>query len=314
MPGGSLTNGHSGGATPEAVKFTNGQLEIGYNLFLNPEVVDVTLIIGGTVGACDGVTVEKVGLVNKYIIGICDTRKDCIALVSPMSTDNNADELVIASTNAGSSSYGVLDSSWKYQYDKYNDAFIYCPMAGDIAGLCARTDFTNDAWWSPAGMTRGQIKNIVKLAWEPNKADRDKMYQNNVNPLITMKGAGVLLWGDKTLQTVPSAFDRINVRRLFIVLEKAIAIAAKAMLFEFNDEFTRAQFVNMVAPFLREVQGRRGITDFKVVCDSSNNTGQVIDTNNFVGDIYIKPARSINFIQLNFIAARTDVSFSEIGG
>jgi len=187
-------------------------------------------------------------------------------------------------------------------------------MNGDTAGLVARTEQTNDAWWSPAGMTRGQVKNIIKLSWEPSKADRDTMYQKSVNPLITMAGAGILLWGDKTSQIKPSAFDRINVRRLFIVLEKAIATAAKAMLFEFNDEFTRNAFVNMVEPFLREIQGRRGITDFKVVCDTSNNTGQIIDTNQFVGDIYIKPARSINYIQLNFIAARTDVSFSEIGG
>jgi phage tail sheath protein FI len=207
-----------------------------------------------------------------------------------------------------------MDGAWKYQYDRYRDIFLYVPMNGDMAGLCARTDFTNDAWWSPAGLTRGTVKNIVKLSWEPTKANRDTLYPLSVNPLITQKGAGVVLWGDKTMQTVPSAFDRINVRRLFIVLEKAISIAAKAMLFEFNDEFTRSQFVNMVEPFLREVKGRRGITDFKVVCDTSNNTGQVIDTNNFVGDIYIKPNRSINFIQLNFIAARTDVSFSEIGG
>ena len=163
-------------------------------------------------------------------------------------------------------------------------------------------------------MNRGQVKNIIKLSWEPTRADRDTMYQKSVNPLITMAGAGILLWGDKTAQVKPSAFDRINVRRLFIILEKAIAIAAKSLLFEFNDEFTRNSFVNMVTPFLREIQGRRGITDFKVVCDTSNNTGQIIDTNSFVGDIYIKPARSINYIQLNFIAARTDVSFSEIGG
>ena len=187
-------------------------------------------------------------------------------------------------------------------------------MNGDTAGLCARTEYTNDAWWSPAGMTRGQIKNIVKLSWEPTKADRDTLYKGSVNPLINITGAGSVLWGDKTCQVTPTAFDRINVRRLFIVLEKAISIAAKSMLFEFNDVFTRSSFVNMVTPFLREIKGRRGITDFKVVCDGSNNTGQIIDTNQFVGDIYIKPARSINYIQLNFIAARTDVSFSEIGG
>jgi phage tail sheath protein FI len=243
-----------------------------------------------------------------------------MAFVSPASTSvvNNSGsevaDLTTDNTALGSSSYAVMDSAWKYQYDRYRDTFMYVPMNGDIAGLCARTDYSHDSWWSPAGLNRGSIKNIVKLSWEATKADRDTMYPLSINPIITQTGAGVVLWGDKTMQTVPSAFDRINVRRLFIVLEKAISTAAKAMLFEFNDEFTRAQFVNMVAPFLREVQGRRGITDFKVVCDSSNNTGQIIDTNQFVGDIFIKPARSINYIQLNFIAARTDVSFSEIGG
>ena len=305
FPGGSLTLGVDGNAVG------NSELIDGYSLFLNPEVVDVTLVMAG----------PGSNTVGSYIIdSIASVRKDCVAFVSPnkASVVNGGTGQVVAltsdNTSLGSSSYAFMDGAWKYQYDRYNDVFRYVPMNGDIAGLCARTDFTNDAWWSPAGMNRGTIKNIVKLSWEPTKADRDTMYQLGINPLITMTGAGVLLWGDKTMQIVPSAFDRINVRRLFIVLEKAIAIAAKAMLFEFNDEFTRAQFVNMVSPFLREIQGRRGITDFKVVCDSSNNTGQIIDTNNFVGDIYIKPARSINFIQLNFIAARTDVSFSEIGG
>ena len=304
-PGGSLTLGVDGNAVG------NSELIEGYTLFLNPEVVDVTLVMAG----------PGSNTVGSYIIdSIASVRKDCVAFVSPnkASVVNAGIGQVAAlksdNTSLGSSNYAFMDGSWKYQYDRYNDVFRYVPMNGDIAGLCARTDFTNDAWWSPAGMNRGTIKNIVKLSWEPTKADRDVMYQVGINPLITMTGAGVLLWGDKTMQVVPSAFDRINVRRLFIVLEKAIAIAAKAMLFEFNDEFTRAQFVNMVSPFLREIQGRRGITDFKVVCDGSNNTGQIIDTNNFVGDIYIKPARSINFIQLNFIAARTDVSFSEIGG
>ena len=294
---------------------SDGELQAAYNMYTNPEVVDVTLVMGGPASADT----------SKWIIdNIASVRKDCVALVSPPMTDvvRNAgsEQASLEATRStlalagAAGSYGVMDSAWKYQYDRYNDKFVYVPMNGDIAGLCARTDFTNDAWWSPAGLNRGGIKNIVKLSWEATKAERDVMYQIGINPLITQTGAGVVLWGDKTMQSVPSAFDRINVRRLFIVLEKAISVAAKAMLFEFNDEFTRAQFVNMVEPFLREVQGRRGITDFKVVCDSSNNTGQVIDTNNFVGDIYIKPARSINFIQLNFIAARTDVSFSEIGG
>ena len=307
FPGGSLTQGVDGNNLSE------GEMFDAYDLFKEPEVVDVTLVLGGA-----GNTT-----VSRYIIdNITSVRKDCIALVSPnkASVVNPASNsaavaaLEVDNTSLGSSSYAVMDGAWKYQYDRYNDVFRYIPMNGDMGGLCARTDFTHDAWWSPAGYNRGTIKNIVKLSWEANKANRDVMYQIGVNPLITPRGAGVLLFGDKTMQVIPSAFDRINVRRLFIVLEKAIAIAAKSLLFEFNDEFTRAQFVNLVSPFLRDVQGRRGITDFKVVCDSSNNTGQVIDTNNFVGDIYIKPARSINFIQLNFIAARTDVSFSEIGG
>ena len=306
--GGSLAGG------VDANQLDDSELKPAYTLFVNPEVVDVSLIMAGP---SDSSTNSGTG---KHIIDtIASVRKDCVAFVSPskgsvVSTTGQLASLVTDSTNLGSSSYAVMDSAWKYQYDRYNDVFRYVPMNGDMAGLCARTDFTNDAWWSPAGLTRGQIKNIVRLSWEPTKADRDALYQLGINPIITQTGSGVVLWGDKTMQTVPSAFDRINVRRLFIVLEKAISIAAKAMLFEFNDEFTRSQFINLVEPFLREVQGRRGITDFKVVCDSSNNPGQVIDTNNFVGDIYVKPSRSINYIQLNFIAARSDVSFSEIGG
>ena len=305
FPGGSLAGGVDGNT------LTDSELQAGYALYTNPDVVDVTLVMSGPASTTT----------SRYIVdNIASVRKDCVALVSPGKASvvnagtGQVAALVADNTALGSSSYAIMDGAWKYQYDRYNDVFRYAPMNGDIAGLCARTDFTNDAWWSPAGYNRGTIKNIVKLSWEPTKADRDTMYQIGINPLITPRGAGVILFGDKTMQTVPSAFDRINVRRLFIVLEKAIAIAAKSMLFEFNDEFTRAQFVNLVSPFLRDVQGRRGITDFKVVCDSSNNTGQVIDTNNFVGDIYIKPSRSINFIQLNFIAARTDVSFTEIGG
>jgi hypothetical protein len=305
VPGGSLTLGVSNDAQTDAL------LQESFALYQTPEVIDVTLLLGGASSTVSG---------RWLVDNVAATRKDCMAFLSPAkaSVVNNSGSEVTALTSdntaLGSSSYAVMDSAWKYQYDRYRDVFMYVPMNGDVAGLCARTDYTHDAWWSPAGMNRGTIKNIVKLSWEATKANRDTMYPISINPVITMKGAGVLLWGDKTMQVVPSAFDRINVRRLFIVLEKAIAIAAKAMLFEFNDEFTRAQFTNMVSPFLREVQGRRGITDFKVVCDSSNNTGQIIDTNSFVGDIYIKPARSINYIQLNFIAARTDVSFSEIGG
>ncbi len=213
-----------------------------------------------------------------------------------------------------SSSYLVCDSAWKYQFDKYNDVYRYVPLNGDIAGLCARTDLQRDPWFSPAGINRGQIKNVIKLSWNPTTSQRDTLYKNGINPVVTFPGEGTILYGDKTFLTKPSAFDRINVRRLFIVLEKAVARAARSSLFEFNDDFTRAQFVNLVEPFLRDVQGRRGIYDFRVVCDTTNNTAEVIDTNRFVGDIYIKPARSINFIQLNFVATRTGVSFDEIVG
>jgi phage tail sheath protein FI len=199
-------------------------------------------------------------------------------------------------------------------YDRYNDKYRYVPLNGDTAGLCVRTDDLRDPWYSPAGFNRGQIKNLVKLAYNPDKADRDQLYKKGVNPVVTFPGQGTILYGDKTLLAKPSAFDRINVRRLFIVLEKSIATSAKYTLFEFNDEFTRATFRNLVGPFLRDVQGRRGIYDYKVVCDTTNNTAEVIDRNEFIGDIYIKPARSINFIQLNFVAARTGVQFEEIVG
>jgi len=213
-----------------------------------------------------------------------------------------------------STSYGVIDSTALKVYDKYNDVYRWIPAAGHTAGLCANTDNVADAWFSPAGYTRGQLLGVTKIAVNPKQADRDTLYKARVNPITSFPGQGIVLFGDKTAQAKPSAFDRINVRRLFIVLEKAIATAAKYQLFEFNDEFTRAMFRNMVEPFLRDVKGRRGITDFAVVCDETNNTGQIIDTNQFVADIYIKPARSINFITLNFIATRTGVEFSEIIG
>jgi phage tail sheath protein FI len=199
-------------------------------------------------------------------------------------------------------------------YDRYNDLYRWIPLNGDVAGLCARTDDTNDPWWSPAGFNRGQVKNVVKLAWNPRQTARDTLYKNGVNPVVQFLGEGTILYGDKTLLHRPSAFDRINVRRLFIVLRKAIAEAAKYTLFEFNDEFTRAQFKNMVNPYLRDIKGRRGIYDFLVVCDETNNTPVVIDRNEFIGDIYIKPARSINFIYLNFIAVPTGVAFQEVVG
>lgn len=290
----------------------------GYDLFKDPERVDVNLIIGGPEFQPTDNSVS--GTVAKQIKDrITDIRKDCVLFCSaPISNParKEDDKLAVAKAyrnDIGSSSYVVIDSGYKYMYDIYNDKYRWVPLNGDIAGLCARTDLTNDPWWSPAGFNRGQVKGAIKLAFNPSATFRDELYKNNINPVVQFPGEGVVLYGDKTAQARPSAFDRINVRRLFIVLEKAIATASKYSLFEFNDSFTRAQFRSLVEPFLRDVQSRRGIYDFKVVCDEKNNTPEVIDSNRFVADIYIKPARSINFIQLNFIATRTGVNFSEVG-
>jgi phage tail sheath protein FI len=287
-----------------------------YDLFNSPEDSDISLVITGK--ARGGANKEQ--LANYVIDNIAEVRKDCVAFVSPAYEDvvnnalNAADDVVAFRNSLRSTSFAVMDSGYKYQYDKYNDVYRYIPLNGDIAGLCVRTDATRDPWFSPAGSTRGQIKNVVRLPFNPNKAQRDLLYRNGVNPVISQQGQGTILFGDKTLLSKPSAFDRINVRRLFIVLEKSISLAAQASMFEFNDEFTRSQFVNLVEPFLRSVQGRGGIYDFKVVCDETNNTAEVIDSNRFVGDIYVKPARSINYIQLNFVAVRSGVEFSEIVG
>jgi len=293
------------------------ELFSGYDRFASAEDIDVSLILQGK--ARGGDAGQQLG--NYLIDNIAEARKDCVAFLSPEKADvvlnaqgDESQDIVDFRNVLTSSSYGVLDSGYKYMYDKYNDIYRYVPLNGDMAGLAVRTDETRDPWWSPAGFNRGIIKNSIKLAFNPRKADRDILYKAGINPVVTFPGQGTLLFGDKTLLAKPSAFDRINVRRLFIVLEKAIATAAKFTLFEFNDEFTRAQFKNLVEPFLRDVQGRRGIYDFKVVCDETNNTGEVIDRNEFIGDIYIKPAKSINFIQLNFVAVRTGVEFSEIVG
>jgi Phage tail sheath protein subtilisin-like domain/Phage tail sheath C-terminal domain len=312
------TDGDSESAVPLSV------ITQGYDSFQSAEQVDVSLVLQGKgIGGSTlsgGQTVNNFQLANYIIDNIVSQRKDCVALVSPDKNTvvNNIGYETSSVVNwrnvIHDTSYAVLDSGYKYQYDRYNDLYRWIPLNGDVGGLCARTDQTNDAWWSPAGFNRGQIKNLVKLAYNPKKTDRDNLYKAGVNPVVSFPGQGVVLFGDKTLQSKPSAFDRINVRRLFIVLEKAIATAAKFSLFEFNDAFTRRQFVNLVTPYLRDVQGRRGIYDFKVVCDETNNTPQVIDTNSFVGDIYIKPARSINFIQLNFVAVATGVQFSEVIG
>jgi phage tail sheath protein FI len=279
-----------------------------FSEFSNDEKHDISLILAGAAS----------NTVINSLVSLAETRRDCLVFASPLMTDvvnttGQAAKVVATRNTLTSSSYGFMDSSWKYQYDRYNDKYRWVPMNGDIAGLAARTDYTNDPWFSPAGFNRGTIKNVVKLSYSPSKTDRDTLYKNGINPVVSFPGQGTVLFGDKTLLSKPSAFDRINVRRLFIVLEKAIATAAKFQLFEFNDGFTRAQFKNLVEPFLRDVQGRRGVTDFKVVCDETNNTGEVIDRNEFVADIFIKPARSINFIQLNFIATRTGISFEETG-
>jgi phage tail sheath protein FI len=303
----SVSNSLIGGADGTV---STANVVTAYGYFDNAESVDISLLVSGPADST----------VATSLISIAESRKDVMVFLSPEKADvvNNYGSEATAVTayrdSLTSSSYVVMDSGWKYQYDKYNDVYRWVPLNGDIAGLCARTDLERDPWFSPAGLNRGIIKNVIKLAWSPDKTDRDTLYQKGVNPVVTFSGEGTLLYGDKTLLSRPSAFDRINVRRLFIVLEKAIARAARSSLFEFNDQFTRAQFVSIVEPFLRDVQGRRGISDFRVVCDETNNTPEVIDRNEFVGDIYIKPARSINFIQLNFVAVRSGVSFDEIVG
>jgi len=300
----------SGGADGSAA--TVGQMKTAYEKFEDAETVDVNLIIAGT---CSATHIDN-------LITVAENRKDAVVFVSPERSDVvNVSSSVTQTTNVTgffnsirSSSFVVFDSGYKYTYDKYNDVFRFVPLNGDLAGLCARTDLVADSHFSPAGFNRGVVRGAVKLAYNPNKTQRDDLYRARINPVVTFPGQGTILFGDKTGLSAPSAFDRINVRRLFITLEKAISTASKFQLFEFNDEFTRAQFRNIVEPFLRDVQGRRGITDFLVVCDETNNTGDVIDRNEFRADIFVKPARSINFITLTFVATRTGVSFEEVIG
>jgi hypothetical protein len=299
---------------------TTANTVAGYAEFANKEAVNVDLVMTG------GADVTTQQYVIDNIVGVdvnpaISARRDCVAFISPPITavvNNPGGEMNLISTwltqLSRSSSYVMADSGWKYQFDRYNNVYRWIPLNGDIAGLCVNTDAIRDPWFSPAGLNRGSIKNAIKLAWNPNKTYRDILYSAGVNPVVSLPGSGTVLFGDKTLQPKPSAFDRINVRRLFITLEKAVAKSAQYSMFEFNDEFTRAQFVSTVTPFLRDIQGRRGITDFKVICDTTNNTPQVIDSNQFVGDIYVKPARSINFIQLNFIAVATGVNFTTVVG
>ncbi len=309
----AITRNLSGGL--DHLSATTGQRIAAFELFSNAEEHDISLIVAGKANAT---------VANYVIQNIAEVRKDCMAFISPENKDtgeiligNTSDitEKLIAYRNElPSSSYFVLDSGYKYQYDRYNDAYRWVPLNGDIAGLCARTDSTNDPWFSPAGFNRGQIKNIVKLAFSPRQTDRDNLYKANVNPVVSFPGQGVVLFGDKTGLTKPSAFDRINVRRLFIVLQKAISRSAKYQLFDLNDTQSRAQFRSTVEPFLRDVKGRRGIYEFKVVCDETNNTPEVIDNNRFAASIFISPAKSINYIELSFVATRSGVNFSEVAG
>lgn len=299
---------------------TESDIISGYSLFSNKETIDISLVLTGNASSnVQNWIINNVsgGSINSAI----NTRSDCLTFISPpqnLVVNNSGSEASSIIDNwiasVPGSSYVVADSGWKYQFDVYNNTYRWIPMNGDVAGLCVYTDSVRDPWYSPAGFNRGSVKNAIKLAWNPNKTERDLLYASGVNPIVSFPGQGIVLFGDKTLQNKPSAFDRINVRRLFIILEKTIAKASQYSLFEFNDEFTRAQFVALVTPFLRDIQGRRGITDFKVVCDTTNNTQQVIDSNQFVGDIYIKPARSINYIQLNFVAVGTGVDFSTVVG
>jgi phage tail sheath protein FI len=286
-----------------------GMTDVGYQVFADADTIDVNLLMAGPL----------TGNMAQQVCDLAKSRKDCVAFVSSPnknpaeSSTSKINNCLSLRNSIGNNNYAFIDSGYKYMYDPFNDTYRYIPLNGDVAGLCARGDITNDPWYSPAGFNRGQVRNVIKLAFNPTKTERDTIYASAINPIVTFSGEGTVLYGDKTAQTRPSAFDRINVRRLFIVLEKAIATAAKYSLFEFNDAFTRSQFRALVEPFLRDVQARRGITDFKVVCDEKNNTPQIIDNNQFVADIYVKPNRSINFIQLNFVATKTGVSFEEVG-
>ena len=313
-----LTSTLANGAPATSIAPTEGQRSNAFDRFEDPDTVDFNLLMCGP-ATVDGATGLVIPINN---IDIVEKRKDSVVFISPYK------QAVVGVVNGytqtnnvktyfdllPSSSYTVFDSGYKKMYDKYNDTFRWVPLNADIAGSCARTDAVEDPWWSPAGLSRGQIRGSIELALNPTQGERDILYRARINPVVTFAGEGTVLWGDKTALSQNSAFSRINVRRLFITIEEAIAKAARVVLFEFNDTFTREQFLGMVNPYMRDVQARRGVTDFLVVCDETNNTGQVIDNNEFRADIYVKPARSINFITLTFVATRTDVSFSEVVG
>jgi hypothetical protein len=326
LAGGLNYGGQSGLTTSGSLYSGLDDIISGYTLFENTENYETSFIL---MGSANYAKEDAQALANKCI-QVAEIRQDSVAFISPHrqaflsdstvgtvtvnNDDTITDNLVSFYAPVTSTTYGVFDSGYKYMYDRFNDTFRYIPLNGDIAGTCARNDINQFPWFSPAGTSRGTILNAVKLAYNPGKVQRDKLYSNRINPVIFSPGAGIILFGDKTGYGKASAFDRINVRRLFIYLEEAISAAAKDQLFEFNDEITRTNFVNIVEPFLRDVQSKRGIFDYVVVCDETNNTAAVIDSNEFVADIYIKPARSINFIGLTFIATRTGVSFEEVIG
>jgi hypothetical protein len=317
----SFTNGADGNQPTTAQKITAWDTHFG-----SADNEDISLLISGTNQADNGsgtavtTRAEATSYYNQ-LMNIAEDRKDCVVFFSPTKSDcvdsgvSGATNVKATADTLNGSSYATMSCNWLYQYDRYNDRYVYIPDNGSVAGLCARTDFTNDAWYSPAGYSRGQIFGVTKLAFNPTKAQRDTLYKARVNPVVTFSGQGTILFGDKTLvANDASAFSRINVRRLFIVLEKAISTAAKFQLFEFNDSFTRANFRAAIEPFLRQVQGRRGIYDYQVICDETNNTSGVIDSSQFVASIFVKPARAINFITLTFVASRSGVDFEEVYG
>ena len=305
-----------GGTDDPAGELGTGRINAGFDLFDDAETIQVDFLIPPELDNSTNATT-----VANYLNGIAKDRKDCVVPVSPARNDIVGIATATANTNAisfanglSSSSYLIVDNNYLKVFDKYNDQYIYIPANSSTAGIMAATDFVSAPWFSPAGQRRGNYLSITDIAHSPNKTQRDALYKANVNPIANIPGVGIVLYGDKTHELRPSAFDRINVRRLFIGIEKSIAQAAKNILFEFNDEFTRAEFVNVIEPLLREIKGRRGITDFKVVCDETNNTPAVVDRNEFVASIFIKPARSINFVTLNFVAVRSGVDFEEVVG
>jgi hypothetical protein len=326
LAGGLDYHGSAGITSTGALTATLANLSSGYQLFANTEEYKVDFLLM----ASAAYTKETAQALANQLIAVAEERKDAIAFISPYrgallndasngTVSTNSSETITSNIISfyapiTSSSYAVFDSGYKYTYDRFSNTFRYIPLNGDIAGTCARNDINNFAWYSPAGTSRGAILNAVKLAYSPSKSQRDRLYSNRINPIIFSPGSGIILFGDKTALGKSSAFDRINVRRLFVYLEQAISAAAKDQLFEFNDEITRTNFVNIVEPFLRDVQAKRGIYDYVVICDETNNTAAVIDNNEFLADIYIKPARSINYIGLTFIATRTGVSFEEVIG